>query len=75
MSFFDLFRSRKNQPNTAEIRHINLTGRGIEADGELLDVPVHIAAAKQLLGKPRAERFKTGKYAKQVLENASAKAR
>ena len=48
MIFFDLFRSRKKQPSTVEIRHINLTGRGIEADGELLDLPVHIAAAKQL---------------------------
>lgn len=73
MSFFDLFKSRKNQSNTVEIRHINLTSRGIEVDGELLDVPVHIVTAKRLLGKPRAERFRTGKYAKQVLEKRFGK--
>lgn len=73
MSFFDSFKSRKNQPNTVEIRHINLSSRGIEVDGELLDVPVHIFAAKRLLGKPRAERFRTGQYAKQVLERRFGK--
>ncbi len=73
MSFLDLFRSGKNQPKFVEIRHINLTSNGIEVDGNLLDVPVHIVAAKRLFGKPRAEKFRTSKCLRQVLEKRFGK--
>lgn len=67
MGFFDNLFGGKKKPNVG-VRNINLTEKGVEFDGVLVDIPTHISALEKLLGKPRAIKFETNAGIKNTLE-------
>lgn len=47
---------------------IDICGDCFVINGTRLEVPIHISALENVLGKPRAHRFKTDSFSRQVLE-------
>lgn len=47
---------------------IDIRGDCFVINGQKLEVPIHISALESVLGKPRAEKFKTDAEERQVLE-------
>lgn len=78
MGFFDFFKrlfkgSDKKQADAPAVTTINITDKGLEVNGELLDLPVHISSLERLFGEPRAIKYETSPEMRQFLEEIHGK--
>ena len=69
MGFFGNIFGGKKKP-AAGIKNINLTENGVEINGTLVDIPTHLSALENLLGKPRAIVFETDAETREFLEKS-----
>lgn len=71
--FKNLFGVKKTPHQTAIITSIDITGSGLYINGTSVDMPTHISALEKLLGKPRAEKYKTKEETVEYLESVHGK--
>ncbi len=69
MGFWDKLFGGNKQPDV-EIESINFTENGVEINGTLVDIPTHLSALANLLGKPRAIGFETDNEIREFLEKS-----
>lgn len=68
MGFFAKLFGGKKANNCSEGFIIDIRENGFVINGRQLDVPIHIDALSELLGKPRKTAFKTGNEDKEIYE-------
>ncbi len=70
MGFFDFFKKRKPTLKGEDIC-IDFSDKGININGKLIEIPSHIDALCDILGRPRNIKFKTSDSTREFLEQTA----